>query len=83
MTLLETLVDFVSVELLELSEPIEPDENLLSDGMVDSLGMLRLVAFIEASYALKIPPQDFTIENFRTLKLLEGYLQRLMSGADA
>ena len=71
-----TLSSFISEELLRINESVGEDENLLSDGMVDSIGMLRLVGFIEDTFALKVPPEDFVIENFRTVKILSGYLQR-------
>ena len=63
--------------------PVGDDENLLADGMVSSLGMLRLVAFIEASYDIKVPPGDFTIENFRTLEALVTYLSGKVDTRDA
>ena len=78
-----TLSSFISEELLRIDEPVGEDENLLSDGMVDSLGMLRLVGFIEETFALKVPPEDFVVENFRTLTILSDYLQRnLENGSD-
>ncbi len=80
MEVLSTLIEFISDDLLELDEPVEVDENLLAVDMVDSLGMLRLIAFIESTYSVKIPPQDFTIENFRTAEVLSDYLRRLIDG---
>ena len=80
MDFLSIIVGFISEELLELDEPVGADENLLADDMIDSLGMLRLVAFVEATYSVKIPPQDFTIENFRTAAVLSDYLRRLIDG---
>ena len=74
MTTSDALLHFVSTELLDQTELIESDDNLLSDGMVDSLGMLRLIAFIEAEFAIKVPPEDFTIENFRTITVICDYL---------
>ena len=59
--------------------PIDDDENLLADGMVDSLGMLRLVAFIEESYGFRVPPDAFTIEHFRTIGTLDAYLSRAIA----
>ncbi|NNF17647.1 MAG: acyl carrier protein [Gammaproteobacteria bacterium] len=67
---------FIADELLEDEMPVEDDENLLADGMVDSLGMLRLVGFIEESFGIRVPPEDFIIDNFRTLNLLHSYLTR-------
>ena len=76
-----TLTQFVTEELLGELEPVSPDENLLSDGMVDSLGMVRLLGFIEQTYGYAVPPQDLTIENFRTIAVLEAYLQDALKTA--
>lgn len=70
-----TLARFIGEELLSGGR-IGYEENLLSDGMIDSLGMLRLVGFIEETYGWQVPPEDFTIENFRTIEVLSHYLQQ-------
>ena len=77
MTIAETLSAFISDDLLETDEPVAADENLLADDMIDSLGMLRLIAFIEATYSVRVPPEDFTVENFRTIAVLAEYLATL------
>ena len=76
-----TLKHYISNELLEDDLMLEDHESLLAEGMVDSLGMLRLVGFIEDTYAIKVPPEDFTIENFRTLAVLDNYLSRAINDA--
>ena len=75
-----TLARYITEELLRSEDLVEGEENLLSEGMVDSLGMLRLVGFIEQEYGFKVPPKDFVIENFRTLDVLCRYLERVMKG---
>ncbi len=75
MTATTLLLDYIRDELLDDAEDIAADDNLLADGMVDSLGMLRLMDFIERTFALTVPPEDFTIENFRTIEILEKYLR--------
>lgn len=75
------LIRFVTEELLDQDESVDPDEDLLADGMVDSLGMMRLVAFIGQELDYKVPPGDLTIENFRTIGLLSGYLERALGEA--
>ena len=74
MNIREDIKLYIGDELLEEEGPITDDENLLADGMVDSLGMLRLVSFIEESYDFRVPPADFTIENFRTIETIVAYL---------
>jgi len=72
----DAIRQYIVEELLGEDGPLDDDENLLADGMVDSLGMLRLVGFIEESYEIKVPPEDFIIENFRTIEVLDAYLKR-------
>jgi len=70
----DALRQYIGEELLDDEAPPGDEENLLADGMVSSLGMLRLVAFIEDSFGLRVPPEDFTIEHFRTIDTLCRYL---------
>jgi acyl carrier protein len=76
--IVSTLGHHLEQEILGGRVSIEADQNLLLDGAVDSLGMLKLVAFIEANYAVKVPPESFTIENFRSLRVIAGYVSRLI-----
>jgi len=69
----EQLLRFVGEELLN-GDAVEADENLLADGVVDSLGMMRLVVFVEETFGISIPPEHFTIENFRTIDSITAYL---------
>ena len=72
----EAIIKFVTRELLNSSLEVEADDNLLSDGMVDSMGMLRLVSYIEELMQLTIPHEDLVIENFRTIKAIVDYLEQ-------
>ena len=76
MNIEEALIKFVTRELLNSSLEVEADDNLLSDGMVDSMGMLRLVSYIEELMQLTIPHEDLVIENFRTIKAIVKYLEQ-------
>ncbi len=78
--MLDTIGQYICEELLEDDEPLDGDENLLADGMVDSLGMLRLVGFIDDTFDIVIPPEDFVLENFRTLNQLMVYLNKRSPG---
>ena len=73
-TIRETLRRYIGDELVEEDGAVGDDENLLADGMVDSMGMLRLVAFIDDTWDIKVPPEEFVLEPFRTIVDLEDYL---------
>lgn len=74
----QTLTQFITQELLD--EPdgsdLAPDDNLLLSGLIDSLGVMRLVNFIEETFQVEVQPEDVTIENFRTINVIADYLQR-------
>ena len=53
---------------------IDDDENLLVTGILDSLALMRLVAHLEDTYDIEIPPSDITLENFASLSAMVGYL---------
>ena len=72
----EILKQFITQELLgDERFTLHDEDSLLLDGMIDSLGMLRLVAFVEQRFEIQIPYEDITIENFNTVDRLEAYLQ--------
>ncbi len=72
----ETLIQFIHEELLNHTLEVDADDNLLADDMIDSIGMLRLVMFIEETWGIKIPHGDLVIENFRTVAVIAAYLER-------
>lgn len=69
----DAVKDFVVNELLNGAAIDDQDELLLS-GLVDSLGVMRLVAFLEQEFGIRIPHQDITIEHFTTIELIGRYL---------
>ncbi len=72
-----TLLRFVNEEILAgLSAAVGAEDEIVLDGTLDSLGVTRLIGFVEEEYSLSIPPEDVTIENFRTIRTIAGYLRR-------
>lgn len=72
-----SIVNYITKELIneELDGELETDEDLLSTGLIDSLGMMKLVVFIENEFNVKIPPEDMIIENFMTVDHIVNYLE--------
>ena len=69
------LADFIQQELaVGKTEPVDPEEDLFSSGILDSLGILQLVMFIEERFSVEIPDEDVVFENFHSLAAIEEYL---------
>lgn len=75
MTTDERLTDFITRELLsDRAAEIAPDDDLLLSGLIDSIGVMSLLAFIETELGVRVPPQDVTIEHFASVRTMSAYL---------
>lgn len=73
----EIVKSYIDQELKDGTSEVEvkEEENLLANGIIDSLGVLKLVSFIEHKFNMQIPDEDVTVENFRSLKDIANYLE--------
>ena len=74
----ETIRTFIQSDLLS-GRPVTNDEPLLLSGLVDSLGVMRLVAFLEKSFGFRVPAGDLKLSNFGTLDAIVAYVERQSS----
>lgn len=58
----------------ELDEGIEATEDLLGSGILDSLGMMKLISYLEEEFNCKVLPEEMVIENFMTVENIINYL---------
>lgn len=70
----DILKQFISHELLNDRQQIEADDDLLGEEIIDSMGIMQLVAFVEEKFQCRVPESDITITNFRTVKAIDAYL---------
>jgi acyl carrier protein len=71
------LVEFVKNEVMRnKNAKLNEDEDLLSAGILDSLAILQLVAYIEDQFGIKVPDEDVVFENFQSINALTSYLER-------
>ncbi len=52
------------------------DELLLETGIVDSLGVLDLVGFIEQEFSISVADEELTPENFQTIGGLADFIRK-------
>lgn len=72
-----TLLEYVKTELLRgRGNNLKPEDDMLSSGIVDSLGILQIVAFIDERFGIQVPDEDVVYENFHSIKALADYLQQ-------
>lgn len=57
---------------------LEPDEDLLEQGIIDSLGLMKLIAFMEKTFDIKIIDEEIVPENFQCLNSMVKLVERQM-----
>ena len=56
--------------------PLQEDEHLMGKGIVDSMGMVELITFLQDTFGVKPADDEITEENFATLRRIAAYVTR-------
>ena len=54
-------------------------DSLLEAGIVDSTGILEIIAFLEQQYEIKVDDDEIIPENLDTIGAISAYLSKKMS----
>ena len=74
----ETIRRFLLDELLydrDLKE-LAPDENLLDRGLLDSLGILKMVTFCEEQFGITIPDTDVVPDHMESVRAIAALVDK-------
>ncbi len=85
MTQSATLRDFICAEFAPDLKPGElpADLDLIDSGIIDSLGVLKLVAFLEGRFDIAIAPEELDADLYRTIDSIEALIAGKRIGSAA
>lgn len=66
MTLTQDALISYLTNSIEPEDAIEPETELFSSGLLDSVLMMNLIMFLEEQNGIQVRPEDVTLENFDT-----------------
>jgi acyl carrier protein len=69
------LIEFITSDVALDEGPITGDTDLLLTGLVDSLGVVVIVEWIETELGRTIDPADVVLENFQTVDAMMEFLR--------
>lgn len=67
--------------LLDPDESLGLDDELLAAERIDSLGLMRLIAFIGEQFGVEVPYDEILIENFRDVRTIDAYVATKVASA--
>jgi acyl carrier protein len=57
-------------------ESIKDTDSFLAQGIINSMGVLELIAFLESTYGIKVGDDEVVPENLDSVKLVADYVRR-------
>jgi acyl carrier protein len=92
--LVNTQIDTVTIEqqvrafivenfLFGRANGLKDSDSFLELGVIDSTGILELIAFVEQTYGMPVEDEDMTPENLDSIDKVSSYLRRKRNGAAA
>lgn len=77
--------DYISRELVQDASllPLDNTMSLLETGVLDSLGLLRLVVFVQERFGVTVDDVDLVPEHFDTIDAICAYLRTREAGRAA
>jgi acyl carrier protein len=74
----DVIRDFIQKDIIQhpLNKPLADDDQLVESGIVDSLGIMSLLSFLEEKFSIQIPSEDLNPENFATVSTLTALVER-------
>ena len=74
----DTIRRFIATELLrgQQNEPLGDDDPLIESGIIDSMGVMSLLAFLEKEFSIQVPGDDLIPENFGSIASIAALVER-------
>lgn len=75
----ETAIERFVVDEIMLGDSntkIDPNESLISSGVLDSLALLRLIAFLEEQMGVTVDDSEVIPENFETINEIKLFIEK-------
>ena len=76
-TIAETVSRFIRTNFLfDENAELSDQKSLLGSGVIDSTGVLELIAFLEQQFKVKFDDSELVVENFDTVEKIGQFVIR-------
>lgn len=73
--------DFIDITFPSDGEAHPADKSLLEGGVIDSIGVLTLVTWLEEEFGFVVDDEDVVPENLDSIASISAYVERKLSEA--
>jgi acyl carrier protein len=68
--------------LLGQDKELENSDSFLEKGVIDSTGVLELVAYLQEAFGITVEDEEITPDNMDSINCVSTYLHRKLNGTD-
>ena len=80
MSVTKSVIEFlIEQQYMEASQTLEESESLLELGLIDSVGILKLILFLEETFKFKVEDEEMLPQNFESLGAIHHYVSKKTS----
>ena len=74
---MDPIMEFIKNQLVreKIMKNIGKEDDLIESGIIDSLGILKLLAFLETRFSIHIADEELVPENFKSIKLIDSFIR--------
>ena len=79
MSLSQGLLRYIQESLLadHAGPPLTEDDSLIQRGVLDSIGLLQIMTYLEQEVGVRVPDHEVLPENFETVRQIEQLVTRI------
>jgi len=70
----DKLVAFICESFMVEPDEFNLEESLVDQGVIDSIGLVEISAFIEETFGIKVAETDMTRQNFGSVKKMVAFI---------
>jgi acyl carrier protein len=84
-TIEETIRTYIAENILfgDNGFPYEDDASFLEEGIIDSMGIMELVTFVDESFGIHVEDEEVVPDHFDSVAKLSAYIRRKSSNVVA
>lgn len=74
----EVIREFITTEMLHgsLTAPLQDQDQLVESGIIDSLGVMTLLSFLDEKFSIQVGGDDLVPENFESVAAIAALVDR-------
>lgn len=78
----DTLINFIAETFFVEKDEIDLEESLVAEGIIDSMGLIEIAAYIEEEFAIGVQEDQMTRSNFGSVVNIVKFIKNEINSRD-